>query len=213
MCGWFNRQGDTVNGTQILCLGVDGLASDGLTFIPGTGIAGVSDNIYATSHTDMITGRWYFIGLTHNGSSTWTMYVDGVNEGTMPDTVTSHSELWVGNFGADGQLNGRAAHIKCWNTQLTGDQMRDEMWSARPVHALNSLNFYWPLWSAADTNDYGPNGRNPTVGGTLTTEDGPPVANRRVRMGRYYKPAAVAATKAPPPYRQAARYYTKRRAS
>jgi len=78
--------------------------------------------------------------------------------------------LQIGNDQYSEWFNGRFRDIKCWDRALTADELLVESFYER-VKFPTSLNFHWPLRSSTDTGDYSGNGRNPTVGGTLTTED------------------------------------------
>jgi hypothetical protein len=83
-------------------------------------------------------------------------------------TVTS---LHVANTPASEWLNGRVWNVKCWGRELSAAELMVESFYRRVMFPA-SINFHWPLDNANDTNDYSGNGRNPTVGGTLTTADG-----------------------------------------
>lgn len=157
------------------------------------------------------TGTWKHIAMTHNGAGEWDFFVDGVEViSNLADTLSDFSVIWFGNDRDSELFNGRVAFARVWDIALTPEQVADEMRTAQPRNAVASLNFYWPLINHSNAIDYGPNARDPTVGGTLATEDGPPIAWRHAGMRRYYKPAAAGGTKAPPPFHRPTRTWTRR---
>lgn len=122
----------------------------------------------------MPVDMWVNVCLRIASASDARVYVNGVQGGGVHDPSLDSIERYsVGNLEGP-YFNGRIAHVKAWDTALTDAQIFDEAAITYPRNALASLNFYWPLDSATDTADYGPNGRNPTISGTLTTEASPP---------------------------------------
>jgi hypothetical protein len=67
-------------------------------------------------------------------------------------------------------FDGRIWNATLWDRALTEAELMVESFFERP-HYPSSLNFWWPLYSASDVADRSGNGRNPTVTGTLTSED------------------------------------------
>jgi hypothetical protein len=100
------------------------------------------------------------------------------------------NQLNVGNnngFSTFEWFNGRIWNVKVWGRALSAAELLVESYYYRPQFP-NSINVWWPLPNAANTNDYSGNARNPTVGGTLTTEDGAP-NGWRPNLRRIFIPA------------------------
>lgn len=76
--------------------------------------------------------------------------------------------LYVGNDYGGFSLSGDLWNVKAWDRVLSADELLVESYYRRPVFP-SSLNFWWPLDNHTDTKDYGGNGRDATVTGTLAT--------------------------------------------
>lgn len=93
------------------------------------------------------------------------------SNGSGRDAITAA----VMSFGAlsddSWPFNGRIWNVKCWDRALSVGELLIESYYRR-VMFPSSVNLNWRLANTSDTNDYSGNGRNPTVAGTLSTEDG-----------------------------------------
>lgn len=99
--------------------------------------------------------------------------------------------LYMGGVLGAYWINGRRWNIKVWDRALSDAELLIESQYKRPMFP-SSLNLWIPLDSSSDTNDKSGNGRNPTVSGTLTTQDGP--VNLWVPRRKIILPASVVAT-------------------
>lgn len=80
------------------------------------------------------------------------------------------TQLWIANDAFTEPFNGRVWNVKCWDRVLTADELLVESFYAG-LKFPGSINFWWPLATHTDLNDYSGNARGATAGGTLTTED------------------------------------------
>src|SRR4029453_3840258 len=80
--------------------------------------------------------------------------------------------MYFGSDVAGEWLNGCAAALKVYNVVLTADELKKEMRCYTPVRTDN-LNGWYPMLLHTDLGQYGPAW---TAGGTLATENGPPIA-------------------------------------
>ena len=125
----------------------------------------------------LTVGTRYHLAMVHDdGASELRAYVNGVlnitaevssgNPGSPIEIFQAESAEW---------LNGCAAAVKIYSAILTAPEIAQEMWQYIPSRVAN-LNSWYPLLSIADDQvDYGGGGLTLTVGGTLATEDGPPI--------------------------------------
>lgn len=126
---------------------------------------------------------WYHFLVTRDEALTpdASLYIDGA-------LVTSGSGANGGaptrfEFGGVGTSNfdvwdGQIAAFKWWDVVLSTEEREAERFSILPRRYANLQGFYPTIQgSAADLpEDWSGNGRNFTVGGTLTVEDGPPIS-------------------------------------
>jgi hypothetical protein len=97
-----------------------------------------------------------------------------ITAASMPGSVTN-AKLWIGNDNDAEFLNGRAAAIKLYDAVLTPAEIVQEMRQYLPARTANN-NGWYPLFTTNDDQtDFSGLGRDWTVGGTLATEDGPPI--------------------------------------
>lgn len=81
---------------------------------------------------NLVTGRWYHVAVTQNGSGATTLYVDGVAVATatlwMPNNV-SRASCFIGksNWAADGYLNGVVDNMRIWNVARTQQEIKSTM--------------------------------------------------------------------------------------
>ena len=125
--------------------------------------------------------NWFFWAFTMgSGSNSFKGYWGGLATTTLI-TVTANDNpmtpaaLTLGNDSYDEWMDAAWAHVKVWDAILSAAELEQERWTIRPQRLAN-LHLWSPLWSTSDLNDYSGNGRNWTGGGTLASEDGPPVS-------------------------------------
>jgi hypothetical protein len=137
-----------------------------------------------TSNGSTLTGYYKLVG-----SSTWITASRGAQ------TFTP-AQLTVGNDISTAWHDGRVWAVKVWDRVLTAPELLVESFYERPMYPA-SLNLWWPLHSHLDTADRSGNGRNATVGGTLTTEDS--VGALWTPSRRIFLPAAAGGGSTPVP--------------
>jgi hypothetical protein len=161
-----------------------GLLGDGTTLaaIMESG-AGYSEN---TGGTSLTVGSWYFLAMVRASLTDLRVFLGApgtavAQNGTTVTTsaagraAVARNEIGGFTSGNLDPFNGRVGPWKAWSAALTAAELQAEMTQTIPLRAAN-LYGAWPLRDAADLTDISGNGRAWTAGGTLTTEDGPPVA-------------------------------------
>lgn len=138
------------------------------------------------SGTNQLTAYWSAYDSDTFVSASTTLANGGT--GQTVNTLVLHG------FTDGTYLDSRGEGIALWDRALTIEELRTQKWSLFPVNPA-SINFYWPLTDASDTRDWSGNSRSPTVGGTLTTEAGPPVDDILGPDWGYWQPAAAAAAR------------------
>jgi hypothetical protein len=206
MCGHGVRTGTDGSRSQMVC-GMDNTSggTDALSYlvwdIPSASLVIVTGETGGSFPTTTLvalgTGTTFFWAFTHdNGSGdTWGYYrAHDANTFTTANhtrtLATTLTTLWIGNNRYSEAFFGNLWNIKVWDRVLSASELLVESYYRRPMFP-SSINFWWPLDNASDTNDYGGNGRNPTIGGTPTDADGSFGLWRQKR--RLIIPAAAAA--------------------
>lgn len=180
LMGWFRLALDKNDYNQFLVIGDAtgggiyqiGTSSDGLTLEIYTGAS--SSNGSVLSHS-----TWYHIALTGtwNAISALIGYLNGVSNISTSGNFLggTPAKLWIGNNDFDEFLNGRWAAVKIYDAILTAQEILRESYYYTPQRYTN-LNSWFPgLDLNSDNVDFSGNGRNLTVGGSPTVEDGPPI--------------------------------------
>lgn len=200
LMGWFKISTDRNTYTAMMAFGP---SSPGnyyavMTDVDGTTMALWNGGTFPTG-TNLTAGTWYHLAMTVNGAGGGTLlsYVNGVQD-ISSSTIggLTLATIYFGNDVDGDWLNGCYAAIKVYDAVLTADEIKQEMKTYLPVRVTN-LNWFWPGILHTDTSDYGGNGRNATVNGTLATEDGPPIAWGS--GGAFFPYAAAAAATVTPP--------------
>jgi len=138
----------------------------------------------ALGSASISAGTWYHIALTRDtdpATNEHDIYVDGVKDiDNDVNNTWDEDEMQLGrNKRFSAQMNGEIAAVKLWDgVVLTQAQIVQEMWQYLPIHQLGSLHIWSPFVDQDDTQfiDYSGNGRNWTENGTITIDDGPPIA-------------------------------------
>jgi Concanavalin A-like lectin/glucanases superfamily len=141
----------------------------------------------AGSATVLSTGTWYHLAWTDDG-----FYINGVLDHAVTAVTGANPatfRLGHSRFGGEN-WNGRMQAVKVWDATLSAAEIQQEMRQHLPVRVAN-LNAFYPFLSSTDVADYSGNAQTLTVGGTLTTEDGPPVAWMMARGRRVHIAAAA----------------------
>jgi len=145
----------------------------------------------ATSHATsgiVSVNTWYWVAMVRNSVTNLSLHLAQPGSpmagatGTHTTDVTSRLASTRHEVGAHLSGNaqpfstsaGRIGAIKLWQGALSVAEMTSEMGTIRPQRYTNLHSWYscWPDYHAVD---FGPNGYNWTVDGTLTDEAGPPV--------------------------------------
>ena len=142
-------------------------------------------------------GTWHRMALIfNNATDVLEVYMDGVLHCTLP----GNTGTFTPGYEAVGRIdtsffNGRIAALKLWTAVLTLAEIEMEWAQYRPMRIAN-LHRFTPLLTHTDLVDYsGVAGVPWTAAGTLTTEDGPPIAWDQGRRRR--KPLTMGAAAAP----------------
>jgi hypothetical protein len=129
--------------------------------------------------TTLAPGTWHHLCATRSGND-HQLYLNGNADGSVLTTTNawdnSSMSLGAGLRFASDWFNGRIAAVKIWDgVALSQEEIQNEMRFYRPRRSAN-LHIWSPMLTANDAEiDYSGNGRNWMVGGTITTEDGPPI--------------------------------------
>lgn len=151
-----------------------GTTADGTTLSIFNGVGTVTGSA-------LTVGTWYHIAMVCDGigGADFLCYLNGVENmtgggvtGTSTDLIFCQSD----DGAADEWIDGCIAAAKVYDAILTPAEIANEMRSYRPLRTAG-LNAWYPCVSiAADEIDFSGGGRNLTIGGTLATEQGPPIA-------------------------------------
>lgn len=153
---------------------------------------------------------WYCLALTRAGGgatqtvvyrrlvgdTTWTTASGQFATSFDPSAETilsNHFDL------TNGWFPGRIVGVKQWNTVLTADELWQESQQFFPLRQANLAAWYPMVGNtvAASVIDHSGNGRNLTSNGTLSIEDGPPIAWRQGRRRIFIPSASSAQTISP----------------
>lgn len=138
----------------------------------------------------LTVGAWNHLAMTHNGTNV-VGYLNGVSNITNPNNpANAINTIQIGNSFLSEWLNGSIAAVKIYDAVLTADGIRREMRQHVPDRWANINGWYRLRSTADDERDFGPNGRNLTVGGSPSTTDDPLIPWRRLRRSGLYVPAA-----------------------
>lgn len=121
---------------------------------------------------------WYHIAASSNAGAAPLVYLDGVHVATAGSAIGAFTpaRLRIGNNPtAARSLLGRLAHLRIYEAVLTPSEIQIERLA--PLHQRTAnLNSSYPFTDTATAiTDISGNNRTLTVGGTLTTADGPPL--------------------------------------
>lgn len=127
--------------------------------------------------------EWFFwyvlssgIGTNSTSAGIWRTSTGGWSTRTDPlaRAAFAPAGMYFGSDSFDEWSDARHAAIKVWDATLTTAEIQGERFTYVPRRKTN-LNLWVPGFSHASLQDYGPNGRTLTAGGTLSTEEGPPI--------------------------------------
>jgi hypothetical protein len=169
----------------------------------GTLADGTTLDLYQVSDhggTALSVGTWYHLAMTIAGTGTnqALAYVNGVLDITTNGrSAIPGAAMIISNDQTYGSsILGRMTAVKIWNVALAAEEIQAEMRCYLPVRVAD-LNTWSTMLGAGDVANYAGTG-DWTVGGTLTTVDGPPIPWSLRPSMRPWR-TVVVATKAPPP--------------
>jgi hypothetical protein len=132
--------------------------------------------------TNLVTGTWYHLAYASAGDDIgngFTVYLNGVSDITSAGRggTGTGTNMYLGNDAYSEWLNGRIAHVKIWNAQLTQAEIQQEMYKIQPQRFAN-LWCWMPMIETGSSrdNEWSGSGNSFAENGTLTDEAGPPVS-------------------------------------
>ena len=189
ICGWFRRRG--TGGTNQFLVGIDdGAGGNAIACV--IGLAGSYEfRVYSSGSGSFVsTGvavtqdQWYFVALSCGGTGASDAQVRHAAPGATSLTTASTTGdaftatgYGISTAAADYWANVALAGWKLYDRVLTDAELLAEMNRLTPASTTN-LNLWTPMVhdvAATAAKDFSGNGRDWTVAGTLTVEDGPPV--------------------------------------
>lgn len=195
--GWFylNSIPGAGNAASFIEMGVDNFAFNDHFYIMLDDAGHLETQILSTvvDGSTLSLNRWYHIAGVCDGTGTnnFRCYLDGVLDITRDSAGSAAvNQVWINNDEFDEVLDGKVACFKAWRAALTVEEIAREKTQYRPVRWSN-LDGWNPLLSHSLLLDYSDQGRHLSSGGTISTEDGPPIpweAKRKRRV--FFVPAA-----------------------
>lgn len=153
---------------------------------PSSALFSVTDWVTDFTGSAIVDATWYHLAMTVAGTGAGQLlgYMNGVLNCTGNGASITGSTLQCCNGPAGGTqewYNGRMAAVKVYSAVLTANEIANEMRQYLPVRTAN-LNCWSPLLLSTDVKDFSGAGATWTVGGTLATEDGPPIPWSRIPL-------------------------------
>jgi hypothetical protein len=174
LMAWFKMSVDRNDYSSLLSYGTGSTKKVFQTNGTGTSLV-LWDGMFETAGGSLTVGTWAHAAMTYNGT-TLIGYIDGaqvVTGGSGGGNPSTQIEIFQSESGE--WFNGCAAAVKIYSAVLTAAEIQDEMRLYLPVRFTN-LNSFYPLLTVGDDQvDFSGAGLTLTVGGTLATEDGPPI--------------------------------------
>lgn len=200
---WANRKVDKGAGEYLFIFGSASLAGywalavDGLTTDKVAIETTLGGGLGATSSgSAWSVGTWKRLAIVFDDTAdTLTLFEDGSQTAQVTGATGTFTtaELYHAVPSAGSEFDGLITASKLYTTTLTLAQIENEWRQFLPASTTN-LWGWWPLLSHTDLSDYSGNGRPLTANGTLTTEDGPPIAWSASPRRRWYQLTAPPAS-------------------
>jgi len=160
-----------------------GMGSNEIVATTGTGTTLLFyDGSIETTGTNLTAGTWYHLAYSSQGdgiNDDWAVYLNGATDmsATGRSLASTGTNMYLGNDEYGEWLNGRLAHVKIWNAQLTQAEIQQEMYTIRPQRYAN-LWCWMPMIETGGSRDseWSGSGNTWTENGTLSDEAGPPVS-------------------------------------
>lgn len=145
------------------------------------------------------TPFFWFASCAGNGTNAITAGIRTASANTlttaqadMDAAIADNTAIYFADIASSQSFNGRLWNIKAWDRALSLEEVLIESFYER-MQFPASRNFHWQMYRHDALFDISGNGRNPTTGGTLTTEDGE-YGLWTAEPLQIFVPAAVAAT-------------------
>ena len=143
----------------------------------------------------LTVGEWYFFGITKSNTDV-VIYVAAATDANLTATnfsdnasTPAHTLLTLGDDGFSEPLDGCIAAFKMWDgVALSAAEVAAERWQVMP--ARTSGLYAWLPMTDASGIDYSGTGHSFTVNGTLSAEDGPPIAWKKGASRLFIPPPA-----------------------
>lgn len=198
-CGWTRASAAGGSGLELVCaLATTDLSGHILISREGTAIwMEIAGQAGSSLITGANNGVWFFWAMTNaSGTNNFKGYAalasaDGLSTVSRNGATFTPQQMLLSINDAAYYFNGVHAALKVWDAVLTQAELEAERWSYAPVRRAN-LHLWTPLVDTDNsTRDYSGNGRNWTAGGTLTSEDGPPILWGPSQRARWWKGAGT----------------------
>jgi len=116
---------------------------------------------------------WYYLTFTNDGSLT-KVYINGVFEGEIADSLGTHSGLYFGYDGGTNYMNANMDDVRIYDYVRTQDQILEDMNGGGPAQKSPVLHLSFDEGfgdTAYDSSGFGNDGTlDASTGGTNTTE-------------------------------------------
>ena len=187
ICGWYNRTAQNTMYDTIFAIGSDEATLNNNIYLgcwSSVSLVNFTANGTSTSlGFDLTNGQSVFMAFTLNGTgagngnaylrtAAQNTLVYSANGYGMPSGTQAKLNIGVSNYDGTDFVNGRIWNVKCWNRVLTTAELLIESFYERVMFPA-SINFWYPLRSSSDLNDYSGNNNHPSSAGALSTEHTP----------------------------------------
>lgn len=147
----------------------------GIGFSNGAVFSGTA---YGPTNIDVDT--WYHIAMVRESTTSLKLYVNGVLEATLTDTIVGRAaparmSMAAQPSGTEGTIGAVLAAWNAWNRALTSTELLAQMAQAAPTDATSLYAEWLMLAGAGRINDASGNGHPWTANGTLTDTTDPPI--------------------------------------
>lgn len=77
---------------------------------------GIGSSTILTGGTNLALGTWYTIDVTHDSSHNWTIYLNGVSDGTTNSSVTTGTgcDTFIGTISGATSCGSSGLDVGCW---------------------------------------------------------------------------------------------------
>jgi hypothetical protein len=155
--------------------------SVGIQTSGGNGLVYVETNYNDVDSSDagsaISLDTWSHVAFVHSGNDI-VVYLDGVVDASFTKSGSfTATRFFIGSSHFSNAFNGRIASFLIYEAALSDAEIQQQLRQIAPVRLANLWAWY-PMADKAVADcaiDYSGNGRNLTINGALTIEDGPPI--------------------------------------